>query len=149
MTPPPNAAFAEAVRKSFADQGALHLIGAELLVVEPGLCRLRVPFSPSVAQHHGFFHGGVTGMLADTAGGLAALSLCAPGMDVLTVEYKINFVAPGRGVALVASGHVVRAGRTLLVTRMEVDAIAADGQAICCAVGQQTIMAVPRPRPES
>lgn len=141
-----NPTFAEAVRESFAAQGALRAIGAELVLVEPGHCRLRVPYSAAVTQHHGFFHGGVIGMAADVAGGMAAFSLCAAGMEVLTVEYKINFVAPASGVAIVASGHVVRSGRTLLVTRMEVDAVDAEGHGTCCAAGQQTIMALARER---
>jgi uncharacterized protein (TIGR00369 family) len=141
-----NPTFAEDVRATFAAQGALRLVGAEIVLLEPGHCRLHVPFSDAVGQHHGYFHGGVIGLIADTAGGLAAMSLCESGVDVLTVEYKINFLTPARGVALVAAGHVVRSGRTLLVTRMEVDAVDASGNGACCAVGQQTIMAVPRER---
>jgi uncharacterized protein (TIGR00369 family) len=141
-----NPTFAEDVRATFLAQGALRLVGAELALVEPGHCRLRVPFSEAVTQQHGYFHGGVIGLVADTAGGLAAMTLCEADMDVLSVEYKINFLAPARGVALLAAGHVVRSGRTLLVTRMEVDAIDAAGHGTCCAVGQQTIMAVPRHR---
>ena len=137
-----NPTYAEAVRACFAAQGALRPLGAELVLVEPGHCRIRIPYSAAATQHHGFFHGGIIGLLADTAGGLAALSLCEDGMEVLSVEYKINFLSPGKGVALVAAGHVVRAGRSLLVTRMEVDAIDAEGHGHCCAVGQQTIMAV-------
>ena len=146
MKSAPNPTFAQDVRRSFADQGALRLIGAELVLVEPGHCRIRVPNGETVTQHHGYFHGGVVGMAADVAGGLAAMTLCEAGMEVLSVEYKINFLAPGRGVAIVAAGHVVRSGRTLLVTRMEVDAIDAQGHGTCCAVGQQTIMAVARER---
>lgn len=141
-----NPTYAEDVRACLAAQGAMGSIGTEIALLEPGHCKLRVPFAPGVAQHHGAFHGGIIGLLADTAGGLAAMSLCEAGMDVVTVEYKMNFLAPARGVALVASGHVVRSGRTLLVTRMEVDAVDAEGAGTCCAVGQQTIMAVARDR---
>ncbi|MCW3474112.1 PaaI family thioesterase [Limobrevibacterium gyesilva] len=134
MFPPRNPDFAEAVARSFASQGALRVIGAELAVIEPGLCRIRVPYSDAVTQQHGFFHGGVIATVADVAGGYAAMSLCEAGWEVLTVEYKINFVAPASGVAILASGEVVRSGRTLLVTKMDVAAIAADGTQKICAV---------------
>jgi uncharacterized protein (TIGR00369 family) len=146
MRAAPNPTFAVAVRESFAAQGALRALGAELALIEPGHCRIRVPYSEAATQHHGLFHGGVIGIAADVAGGYAAMSLCEAGMEVLTVEYKINFLAPARGIAIVAAGHVVRAGRSLLVTRMEVDAIDAEGHGHCCAVAQQTIMAVARER---
>ncbi len=130
------------VAASFASQGALRTIGALLESVEPGRCILRVPYSEAVTQHHGFFHGGVIGMAADVAGGYAAMTLCEAGWQVLTVEYKINFIAPASGSAIVATGHVVRAGRQLIVARMEVAALDAAGRARVCAVGQQTIMAL-------
>ncbi len=143
MTKPRNPAFAEDVAASFASQGALRTIGAVLDAVEPGRCVIRVPYSEAVTQHHGFFHGGVIGMVADVAGGYAAMTLCEAGWQVLTVEYKINFIAPATGSAIVATGHVVRAGRQLTVTRMEVAALDAQGRARVCGVGQQTIMALP------
>jgi uncharacterized protein (TIGR00369 family) len=138
--------FENIVRDNFARQGALRIFDAELLSVSPGQCRIRVPYSERVTQHLGYFHGGVIGLAADVAGGMAALSLCEAGVEVLSVEYKINFLAPAQGVAIVAAAHVVRSGRTLLVTRMEVDAIDAEGKAHACAMATQTIMAVPTER---
>ena len=143
---PRNPAYAEDIAASFANQGALRVIGAVLEAIEPGRCVIRVPCSDAVTQHHGFFHGGVIGTIADVAGGLAAMSLCEPGWQVLTAEYKINFIAPASGTAIIATGHVVRAGRALTVTRMEVAAIDAHGRARVCAVAQQTIMALPPER---
>jgi uncharacterized protein (TIGR00369 family) len=134
------------VRENFSRQGALKIFSAELLSVGPGQCRIRIPYSERVTQHLGYFHGGVIGLAADVAGGMAALSLCEAGVEVLSVEYKINFLAPARGVAIVAAAQVVRSGRTLLVTRMEVNSIDADGNAHACAMATQTIMAVPAER---
>lgn len=146
MTRPRNPDFAADVAASFASQGALRAIGAVLEAIEPGRCVVRVPYSDAVTQHHGFFHGGVIGALADVAGGYAAMSLCEPGWQVLTVEYKINFIAPAAGSAIVATGHVVRAGRALTITRMEVSVLDAQGRGRGCAVAQQTIMALPPDR---
>ena len=80
VTKPRNPAFAEDVAASFASQGALRTIGAVLDAVEPGRCVIRVPYSEAVTQHHGFFHGGVIGMVADVAGGYAAMTLCEAGL---------------------------------------------------------------------
>jgi uncharacterized protein (TIGR00369 family) len=134
--------FAAAIAASFARQGALRPIGAVLDSVSPGLCRVRVPYSGAVTQQHGFFHGGVIGLIVDIAGGYAAMSLCPPGWEVLTVEYKINFVRPASGTEIMATGRVLRPGRTLIVTQMEVAALAGDGTASVCALAQQTIMAM-------
>ena len=142
MTKPRNPDFAADIAASFASQGALRTIGAVLETIEPGRCIVRVPYAEAVTQHNGFFHGGVIGMVADVAGGYAAMSLCLPGWQVLTVEYKINFIAPASGAAILATGHVVRAGRALIVTRMEVAALDAAGRARVCSVGQQTVMAL-------
>lgn len=130
------------VRDSFAGQGFMTHIGAELTESDPGRCVIRLPFSEAVSQHHGFFHGGVIGTLADNAGGFAGGSLLAPGMEVLTVEYKLNIVAPGKGAALIAEGHVVKSGRTLIITRSDLFCEAADGTRTLCAAAQQTLMAV-------
>ncbi len=139
---PRNPDYVADITRAFADQGAMRAIGAELALIEPGRCVLRVPYSDSVTQQHGFFHGGVIGMLADVAGGIAAASLCEAGWGVLTVEYKINFIAPATGTAILATGHVVRAGRSLLITRMDVAAVQPDGTHKECAIAQQTIMAM-------
>lgn len=139
---PRNPDYAAVVRASFAAQGALRAVGAVLESVTPGACTIRLPYSDAATQQHGFFHGGVIGMLADVAGGYAAMSLLPPGWEVLSVEYKINFVAPAEGCALRASGRVLRAGRTLLVTAMDVVTVDESGAERACAVAQQTIMAL-------
>ena len=138
---PANPDFEAVVRQSFARQGVMRLIGAEIVAVQPGLCRIRMPFSDQVSQQHGYFHGGMIATVADSAGGYAAMTLCPPGGEVLTAEYKVNFLAPAKGAEIVATGQVIKPGRTLMVTRVDVDVI--DGATgTLCALMQQTMMVV-------
>ncbi|PTM82033.1 PaaI family thioesterase [Cereibacter johrii] len=122
------------------------LIRATLPVVEPGRTEIHLPHWDGIEQQHGFIHGGVVGMIADSAAGYAAMTLVPADASVLTVEYKMNLMAPAEGERLIARGEVVRAGRTLIVTRAEVLALR-DGSERPCALMQQTIM-VMRARPE-
>ncbi|MBE0624436.1 MAG: PaaI family thioesterase [Burkholderiales bacterium] len=136
-----NPDFAECVSASFGKQTAMHLIRATLPVVEHGRTEIHLPHWDGIGQQHGFVHGGVVGMIADTAAGYAAMTVVPAGASVLTVEYKMNLVAPADGEKLVARGHVVRRGRTLIVTKAEVFALK-DGKESLCALMQQTIMVV-------
>lgn len=135
--------FATRVRASFAKQHAMSLIRAALPVVEPGRTEIHVPHWEGIEQQHGFVHGGVVGMIADSAAGYAAMTLVAADASVLTVEYKMNLVAPADGDKLIARGKVVRPGRTLIITQAEVFAVK-DGKETLCALMQQTIMTVAR-----
>lgn len=133
--------YAAAVRASFSRQGLMATIGARLVAVEPGHVVIELPFSGAVSQQQGLFHGAVIGAIGDNAGGYAALSLAPAGSEVLTVEYKINFVRPAAGSLLRATGHVIRAGRSVTVTRMEVTV--GDGVDMqACAVLLGTMMRV-------
>jgi uncharacterized protein (TIGR00369 family) len=114
------------------------LIGASLGVVEPGLVEIALPYRDDLTQQKGFIHGGIIGMIADSACGYSAYSLMPASASLVTVEYKINILAPARG-ALLARGHVIRPGRTLTVTRGEV--YAEDGKQV--AIMQQTLMMLP------
>lgn len=134
-----DAHFADRVHASFAKQHAMDLIHATLPVVEPGLTEIHLPHWTGVEQQHGFVHGGVVGMIADSAAGYAAMTLVSASASVLTVEYKMNLVAPADGEKLIARGKVIRPGRTLIVTQAEVFAVK-DGQEKLCALMQQTIM---------
>lgn len=136
---PADPAYETKVRDSFARQPFMDTIGAHLGAVAPGRVEVVLPFSASVTQQHGFFHGGSIGAIADTAGGYAAFSLFPPGSTVLTVEYKINIMAPGRGERLVAVGEVVRSGRTLTIVRLDVHA-EQDGARVHVASGSQTLI---------
>ncbi len=139
MTRLANPDFAERVTASFGKQTAMHLIRATLPAVEHGRTEIHVPHWDGIEQQHGFVHGGVVGMIADSAAGYAAMTVVPAGASVLTVEYKMNLVAPADGEKLIARGQVVRSGRTLIVTKAEVFALQ-DGKETLCALMQQTIM---------
>src|SRR5512137_1906873 len=115
--------FEQRVRDSFARQAAMTLIGATMTRVEPGRCEIELPVRDELTQQHKFVHGGVLGMIADSAGGYAAFTLMPADSSVLTVEYKINMLAPAKGERLVARGEVVKPGRTLSIVRADVYAI--------------------------
>lgn len=139
MAQPPNPDFAESVVSSFGKQNAMHLIKASMPVVEHGMTEIHVPHWHGIEQQHGFVHGGVVGMIADSSAGYAAMTMVPASASVLTVEYKMNLVAPADGEKLIARGQVVRPGRTLIVTKAEVFAVK-DGKETLCALMQQTIM---------
>ena len=139
--PPTNDPMFQRILLSFNKQTAMHLIRASLQQVEHGLTEIHVPHWDGIEQQHGFVHGGVVGMIADTAAGYAAMTVTPENASVLTVEYKMNLLAPADGDKLIARGQVVRAGKTLIVTKAEVFAVK-DGQEKLCALMQQTIMAM-------
>lgn len=139
MTRLANPDFAACVTASFDKQNAMQLIRATLPVVEQGRTEIHVPHWDGIEQQHGFVHGGVVGMIADSAAGYAAMTMVPATASVLTVEYKMNLVAPADGEMLIARGEVIRPGRTLIVTRAEVFAVK-DGKETLCALMQQTIM---------
>ncbi|MFZ4289386.1 PaaI family thioesterase [Variovorax sp. HJSM1_2] len=118
-------------------------LGARLLRVDKGVCEVALPYSDKVTQQQGGFHGGAMGALADIAGGYAALTHCEEGMEVVTVEYKVNFLAAFQQGELVATGRVLKAGKRIIVTSAEVQHVAADGTRRDCAVMQQTLVPVP------
>ncbi len=138
---PANPDFEQAIRDSFARQGIMRHINATLGAIKPGFVEIELPYSDDVSQQHGFFHGGVVGTIADSAGGYAALSLMAANEGVLTVEYKVNLVAPADGDRLIARGQVVRPGRTLTVTRADVVVLKAGRETLCGCI-QQTLMRI-------
>lgn len=131
--------FAERVRSSFARQPAMALIGATLSSVEPGFCAIRMARRPEVTQQHGFIHGGLVGAIADSAAGYAAYSLFPVGSTVLTVEYKMNLMAPADADWLEAEGQVMKYGRTLTIARFDVYGGKA-GKRVHCATGTSTLM---------
>ena len=131
--------FAERVRASFELQNAMQLIQATMPVIEHGHTEIHLPHWTGIEQQHGFVHGGVVGMIADSAAGYAAMTMVPATASVLTVEYKMNLVAPADGEKLIARGKAVRPGRTLIITQAEVFAVK-DGRETLCALMQQTIM---------
>ena len=139
MTTIANPDFAQTVLASFNRQNAMQLIRASMPVIEHGMTEIHVPHWEGIEQQHGFIHGGVVGMIADSAAGYAAMTVVPAEASVLSVEYKLNFMAPANGETLIARGQVVRAGKTLIVTKAEVLAVSDDQESVC-ALMQQTIM---------
>ena len=131
--------YVQRVRDSFERQAVMHLIGARMTRVEPGLVEIELPYRSDLTQQHGYFHAGITSTIADSAGGYAGFTLFPADSSVLTVEYKMNLLAPADGERLVATGRVVKAGRTLTVCELAVIAVK-DGKETDCAHGLQTLM---------
>jgi uncharacterized protein (TIGR00369 family) len=118
-----NPNFTEEIRASFERQRVMGLIGATLARVEPGAVDVTLPFRDDLTQQNGFLHAGVVTAVADSACGYAAHSLMPAGSDVLSVEFKVNLLAPAAGDSFLAEARVIRAGRTLTVVRCDVHAI--------------------------
>ena len=133
---PKDAAFAERVRASFQRQSVMALIGARLGRVAPGEVEIELPFRPDLCQQHGFFHAGITSTIADSAAGYAGYSLFPADASVLTVEFKINLLAPADGELLRAVGRVVKPGRTLTVTEAEVSVVKTGADKPCARLSQ-------------
>lgn len=127
------------VRDSFARQGIMGLLGATLADVWPGGCELHLPYRPDLSQQHGFFHAGVTSTIVDSAAGYAGFSLMAANTSVLSVEFKVNLLAPADGELLIATGEVVKPGKTLVITRGDAWVVK-NGKVTHCAMMQQTLM---------
>lgn len=131
--------FARRVRDSFARQGLMKHLGAELVSLEPGRAEIRVPFRSELTQQHDYFHAGVTGAVADSACGYAAYTLMPADSSVLTVEYKMNLLAPADGEELIARARVVRSGKTLKVCSADVFVLKG-GAENHCATMLSTVM---------
>ena len=110
-----NPDFARRVRESFALQGAMGTLGATLVEIEPGRVVLGMSHRPGLTQQHGFVHAGMVATALDSACGYAAFTLMPAGAGVLTIEFKINLLAPARGPLLSFEGLVIKAGRTISV----------------------------------
>lgn len=139
---PPNPDYAAVVAASFARQGLMPALGIELVEVGPGRCVLAAAADPRLTQQDGYFHGALVGAALDSAGGYAALSLMPPASEVLTTEYKVNFIAAARGHRLIARARVIKPGRTLTVTMAEAFCLR-DGVEVPCAVMLQSLIRVP------
>lgn len=127
------------VRASYAQQTVMGLIGARLAALRPGWVEIHLPFRADLCQQNGFFHAGIISTVVDSAGGYAGHTLMAPGAGVLTVEFKINLMAPGDGDLLIATGEVLRSGRNLVVAKGDAW-IQKNGRLSHCATMQQTLM---------
>ena len=144
---PAFAGYEARARDSFGRQGAMRLIGATIDEIAPGYCAVALTPRPELAQQHGYVHAGIVGAIVDSAGGYAGFTLFPEDASVLTVEFKLNLLAPAKGERIVAEGFVVKPGRTLVVTRGEVHA-EQGGSRTLVALMQQTLM-VMRGKPDA
>ena len=114
---------ADRVRASFAKQRVMATIGATLDSVEPGVVTISMTPNPALTQQHGYLHAGIIATIADSACGYAALSLMPEDAAVLSIEFKINMLAPADGERFIARGKVIKPGRTIYVTDATVHAV--------------------------
>lgn len=133
--------FEARVRASFAKQRLMRTIGAVLEKVAAGAVDIRLPFREDLTQQHGFLHAGTIAAVADSACGYAALSLMPADAGVLSIEFKVNMLAPAKGDAIVARGTVIRAGRTIMVCRADVYSTMGSEEKLVAAM-QGTMMVV-------
>ena len=135
-------AHEERIRQSFSRQAFMTTLGAELTSVVQGGVEIRLPFSPSLTQQNGYLHAGAITAVLDSACGYAALTVAADDKEVLTVELKVNLLAPAAGEIFAARAQVKRAGRTLTVCTADAFAISG-GKEKAVATMLATIIAVP------
>lgn len=124
--PAQNPAFSQAVHESFQRQKFMATLGAKLIRVARGEVDVELPSTPALEQQSGSAHAGAITAIADSACGYAALTMMPAGAEVVSVEFKINLLAPARGERFVARGRVVRSGRTLTICSAEVVAFPAE-----------------------
>ncbi len=141
---PQNPNYNAEVRHRFSQQPYNLSIGAEVVDVKPGRVEIVVPSRADLIQHNGYFHGGLIAGLADIAGGFAGWSLVAEDQGMLTIEYKLNIVAPGMGDQLRAVGEVVSRGRSIIVTRIDVFGMR-NSEPVLCATSLQTLKVMKLP----
>lgn len=138
---PPDPEYAARVRSSFERQDAMKTIGATLASVEPGSAVIEMPWAQSLTQQHGFLHAGMVATGLDTACGYAGFSLMPADAAVLTIEYKINLLAPAKGQRFRMVGEVVKPGRTITVVEGKAYAID-EGREKLIATMSATLMAI-------
>jgi uncharacterized protein (TIGR00369 family) len=134
------------VQDSFDKQAFMRTLGATLTRVEAGIVDIELPVRADLTQQHGFVHAGAVASIADSACGYAAYSLMPEGSGVLSIEYKVNMLAPAKGEKLVARARVIRAGRNISVCEANVFAVT-DGQEKHVAMLVGTMMTI-RDRPD-
>lgn len=123
----------------------MRLIGAELEDVRAGAVTIRMPFRDDLTQQHGFVHAGIVTTIVDSACGYAAFSLMPAGSSVLSVEFKINLLAPAKGESFLAKGAVIKPGKTITFCSGEVYAISADSQKLIATMSSTMMRLGDRP----
>ena len=129
-----NADFAATVRKSFDRQGLMRLLGATLEDVQPGHVTITLPYKEGLTQQHSYFHAGAITSIVDSACGYAALTLMPSDTEVLTIEYKVNFMAPAKGEYAIAHGRVLKPGRTITVCQGDVIMVNEGVEKLCATM---------------
>ena len=142
---PSDPTYEARVRASFARQKMMETIGAVLERVAPGEVDIRVPFREAISQHHGFVHAGALTTAVDTACGYAALTLMPPGAGVLSIEFKVSLLAPGKGEAIVARGRVVKPGRNVTFCQGEVFAVQGGAEKLVATMSATMMTVLGRP----
>jgi uncharacterized protein (TIGR00369 family) len=122
-----NPDYEAVVRQSFTQQGLLAHLSASLVKVSPGEVHIQMPYAKTITQQQGFVHAGALTSILDSACGYAALTLMPPESQVLSIEYKANFLSPAVGEKFLAIGRVIRAGRRITVCEGDVFALNASG----------------------
>lgn len=138
---PRNPDFERHVRESFSKQRIMITLGASLERVGAGEAEIHLPNRADLTQQHGFMHAGIVATILDSACGYAAFSLMPAGAGVLSVEFKINLLAPAQGDVLIARARVLRAGRTITACQAE-GTMRVKGEVVLVAAMQATIMSV-------
>lgn len=138
---PKDDAYADRVRASFALQGAMGTLGASLADIAPGRVVIELPWAAGLSQQHGFLHAGMVATALDSACGYAGFTLMPEGAGVLTVEFKINLLAPAKGRRFRMVGQVVKPGRTITVTEGRAYAIDGDSEKLIATLGA-TLMTI-------
>src|SRR6185503_674003 len=125
-----NPDFEPEVRRNFAQQSVMNLIGATLSLVQPGIVEITLPYRQDLTQQNGYLHAGIVTTIADSACGYAAFTLMPPGAGVLSVEFKVNLLRPAKGGSFVARAEVIKAGKTLTVVRADVFALSNENRSL-------------------
>ncbi len=127
------------VRSSFTKQSVMKTIGAKLVKISPGEVMIEFSYDQSLTQQNGFIHAGIVTTVVDSACGYAAYTLMPADSDVLTIEYKVNFMSPAKGETFRGIGKVLKSGRTITVCTGDVVAIE-DGKERVVATMQATMI---------
>jgi uncharacterized protein (TIGR00369 family) len=131
----------ERIRQSFFKQAFMSTLGAELTAVGEGVVEIRMPFSPGLTQQDGYLHAGAVTSILDSACGYAALSVAPADHEVLTVEFKVNLLAPATGKVFIANAQVKRAGKKLTMCTADAFAVTDDKRKVVATM-LATIMSV-------
>ena len=134
--------FEARVRESFGRQAVMRTLNAELTKVSPGIVEIEMPFDAGHTQQHGFLHAGIVATILDSACGYAAFTLMPPDAAILTIEFKVNLLAPAKGERFLMRGEVTKPGRTILVSDGRAYAMSSDGEVKLVATMTGTMMTV-------